>query len=130
MNIGELNGFRLGFVYASLGLISPNIRCAAFAVVNGQKFKALFVLREESNLDRAAIRLICEEFEAQHPCMYTKEEGRFHIDCRVVVSQELIRLPLEGGLQPFFREFDGSTAVDGDEQDPPAWWLDANRSVD
>ena len=127
MNIELVNTYRIGFVYAALGLISSNVRCAAFSVKDPQHFEALFILRQDSELDRAAIKLICEEFEAQHPDSYTKSEGRFHIECRIEIRESPIVLPLSGGLTPFFREFNGNHLIDDQEEDPPAWWVDERK---
>lgn len=128
MKLDFVNMARIGFVYAARGLISPNVRYAAFGVIDAQHFEAFFVLKEDRELDRAAIRQICEAFEAQHPDAVTAAEGRLRIDCRIEVRPDPLSFPPEGGLTPFFIEFDGRHLLDEPEQDPPAWWVEAHAT--
>ncbi|MES2090243.1 MAG: hypothetical protein V4532_09730 [Pseudomonadota bacterium] len=98
VHVDEKNKQAMIFVDSTLGLLSTNIRCAAFGMQEEGRSKVYFVLRQESAKDREAIRLIVDEF-------WALQDSSMAIGCEVVVSDGPIILPLPEGLLPTYMEY-------------------------
>jgi hypothetical protein len=100
------------FVGASLGLLSPNMRCAALEMEDERTFRLHFVLQQESPLDRAAIKLITENFWASQSEPRPLHSKLLTVESAISVSMEPILMPMPKELWPVFMQFDGDNLLD------------------